>query len=296
MAAAGLMLASCQGGASSEGAALGDLKNATAADSLIYYFGQMRGVDFHRQAERDTTLDTPQAKKAYIQGVQAGMNAVKANDEAYNQGLFLGMQMAMNLQQFKDDYGIDLNKRIFMSSLSEAVNADSLANQQEMQREFYKIIGKFNEEKETREKAAAGESLTKEAQNLKLAKLSDEVYGEVTVKNDSVQLKTGDNVDIDVKVAKINGAEINAPLPKKGKIGARNIAAPLNDMLTALKSGETGSFITSARALFGPRVSQLNLEPAEVVRVTLKASLLPPDKEEPKADKPKVNNPKIRRP
>lgn len=295
-AAMGLLLASCQGGASSDTSSLGELKNASAADSLIYYFGQMRGAEFHRQAERDTTLDNAQAKKAYIQGVQAGINAAKANNEAYNQGLFLGMQMAMNLQQFKDDYGVELNKRIFMSSISEAVNADSLADTQEMQREFYKIIGKFNEEKEAREKAAAAESLTKEAQNLKLPKISDDVYGEVTVKTDSAQIKTGDNVDFDAKVTKINGQDLNAPLPKKGKVGARNLAAPLNDMLASLKGGETGRFITSARALFGPRVTQMGLEPADVVIVTLKASLLPADKADGKADKPKVDISGIDRP
>ena len=281
MAAAGLVLASCQGGASSNSNsnALADLKDATAADSLIYYFGQMRGAEYQRQAERDTTLSEAQAKKAYIQGVQAGMNAVKNGSEAYNQGLFLGMQMAMNLQQFKEDYGVDLNKRLFVESLSNAVNADSLSNPQETQREFYKIIGRFNEEKETRDKAAAGESLGKEAQAMKLPKLSDDVYGEIIVKTDSAALKTGDNVEMDLKLTKVDGKELNAPLPKKGKIGARNIVAPLNDMLKHMKSGESGRFITSARSLFGARVSQLGLEPTDVVVVNLKASLLP---EEPK--------------
>ncbi len=295
MAAAGLMLASCQGGASSDGqASSGDLKNATPADSLIYYFGQMRGAEYRRQAERDTTLADAQAKKAYLQGVQAGMNAVKSADEAYNQGLFLGMQMAMNIQQFKDDYGVDLNKRIFMTSLSEAVNADSIANPQDMQREFYKIIGKFNEEKEAREKAAAGESLSQEAKKLNLAKISDDVYGTVTVKTDSVALKEGDNVEMEYQITNAAGKEIEAPLPKKGKIGARNLVAPINDMLKTLKNGETGKFITSARALFGPRVSQLGLEPSEVVTVTLKASIITEDTEAPQG--PKVGQPKIRAP
>ena len=275
IAAAGLMLASCQGGAGSDGKGLGEIKNATAADSLVYYFGQMRGAEFKRQAERDTTLAEAQSRKAYIQGVQAGLNAVKNADEAYNQGLFLGMQMAMNIQQFKEDYDVELNKRVFVESLSNAVNSDSLSNPQEMQREFYKIMGKFNEQKEERDKAAASESLSQEATNLKLSKIADDVYGEVTVKNDSVALKDGDNVKMDLSLATVAGKELNAPLPTRGKIGARNIVAPVNDMLRSLKSGETGKFITPARALFGPRVAQLGLEPSDVVVVTLKASILP---------------------
>lgn len=280
IAAAGLMLAACQGSGSTEGKALGDIKNASAADSLMYYFGQMRGAEYQRQTERDTTLAESQSKKAYIQGVQAGINAVKAGNDAYNQGLFLGMQMAMNIQQFKDDYDVELNKRVFVESLANAVNTDSIGDTQAMQREFYKIMGQFNEQKEERDKAAATESLSQEASNLKLSKIADDVYGEITVKTDSVALKDGDNVRMDLSLATVGGKELNAPLPTKGKIGARNFVAPLNDMLKSLKSGETGKFITPARALFGPRVGQIGLEPADVVVVTLKASVLPD--EEPK--------------
>ncbi len=275
IAAAGLMLAACQGGAGTDGKTLSEIKNATSADSLMYYFGQMRGAEYQRQSERDTTLAESQSKKAYIQGVQAGINAVKGGDEAYNQGLFLGMQMAMNIQQFKKDYDVELNKRVFVGSLANAVNSDSIGDTQAMQREFYKIMGKFNEQKEERDKAAATETLSQEASNLKLSKIADDVYGEITVKTDSVALKEGDNVKMDLSLATVGGKELNAPLPSKGKIGARNIVAPINDMLKAMKSGETGKFITPARGLFGPRVSQLGLQPSDAVVVTLKASVLP---------------------
>ena len=128
---------------------------------------------------------------------------------------------------------------------------------------------------QAREKAAASESLTQEAKTMKLSKISDDVYGEVTVKTDSVAFKTGDGVRMDIKLSQPDGKELNAPLPVKGKIGARNIMAPINDMLKTMKSGESGKFITSARALFGQRVSQLGLEPSDVVVVDLKASLVP---------------------
>lgn len=277
-AAAGLLLASCQGGgAAPDGKSLGDIKNASAADSLIYYFGQMRGAEYHRQAERDTTLADAASKKAFVQGVQAGMNAVKNQNEAYNQGLFLGMQMAMNIQQFKEDYGVDLNKRIFIESLSDAVNADSIADSQDTQREFYRIIGVFNDQKDEREKTAAAESLAKEAVNMKLPKISDDIYGQITSRTDSAALKPGDNVEMEITISKVDGSSLNAPLPTKGRIGARNIAAPINRMLEGMKSGESGRFITSARAMFGPRVSQLGLNGSDVVVVNLKASLLPED-------------------
>lgn len=277
IAGAALMLAACQGASEKGGKSLADIPNATAADSLIYYFGQMRGAEYQREAERDTTLDTDQAKKAYVQGVQAGLNAAKANDEAYNRGLFLGMQMAMNMQQFKDEYDVQLNKKVFVESLSDAISADSVQDAREMQKEFYRIMGSFNEQKEKRDKEAADAALTQEAAKLKLAKISEVLYGEVTAKNDSAKIKTGDNVVMEIKLSNAGGKEIEAPLPSRGKVGARNIMAPLNDALTALKTGETGKFVTSAQALFGQRCQQLGMKPADAVVFTMKASVTPSD-------------------
>ncbi len=193
------------------GKSLADIPNATAADSLIYYFGQMRGAEYQREAERDTTLDTDQAKKAYVQGVQAGLNAAKANDEAYNRGLFLGMQMAMNMQQFKDEYDVQLNKKVFVESLSDAISADSVQDAREMQKEFYRIMGSFNEQKEKRDKEAADAALTQEAAKLKLAKISEVLYGEVTAKNDSAKIKTGDNVVMEIKLSNAGGKGDRGP-------------------------------------------------------------------------------------
>ena len=267
IAGAALMLAACQGASEKGGKSLADIPNATAADSLIYYFGQMRGAEYQREAERDTTLDTDQAKKAYVQGVQAGLNAAKANDEAYNRGLFLGMQMAMNMQQFKDEYDVQLNKKVFVESLSDAISADSVQDAREMQKEFYRIMGSFNEQKEKRDKEAADAALTQEAAKLKLAKISEVLYGEVTAKNDSAKIKTGDNVVMEIKLSNAGGKEIEAPLPSRGKVGA----------LTALKTGETGKFVTSAQALFGQRCQQIGMKPADAVVFTMKASVAPSD-------------------
>ena len=74
MAAAGLMLASCRNN-SATGA--GSASEAAKADSLMYYFGQFRGIEYKRTAETDTTLSSEDARHEYLRGVQAGLNAVK---------------------------------------------------------------------------------------------------------------------------------------------------------------------------------------------------------------------------
>ncbi len=272
MAACGLAFAACQ---NPEAKPLSDVSDASKADSLIYYFAQMRGAEYDREAQRDTTLATPEAKKAYVMGVQAGLNATKDNNEAYNRGVFLGMQMAMNFQQFQKDYDIKLNKKVFLEGLAEALSSDSLANPSDMQREFYRLMGEFNSKKEERDNKAATENLSKAAANLKLKAIGENLYGEVTVKADGVQIKDGDEVDATITLAKADGKEIEAPLPTKVKVGSRNLPEPVSEALKSLKSGETGKFATSARTIFGQRSSQIGLEPADVVIMTIKATVAP---------------------
>lgn len=274
MAACGIIFAACS---NPEAKPLSEISDATKADSLIYYFAQMRGAEYDREAQRDTTLATDEAKKAYVMGVQAGLNAAKADNEAYNRGLFLGMQMAMNFQQFSKDYGISLNKKVFIESLAEALSTDSLANPSEMQREFYRIMGEFNSSKEERDNQAATESLEKAASGMNLKKIADNLWGEITQKTEGEAIKDGDNVETSIVLTNVDGKSIEAPLPSKIKVGARNIPAPIGDALKALKNGETGKFATSAKALFGQRASQMGLEPSDVVMMTVKATIAPAD-------------------
>lgn len=110
IAACGLLFAACQ---TNDGQSVAtDHSNAEKADSMLYYFAQMNGAQYDRDAQRDTTLASDEAKKAYIMGVQTGLNAAKEDNDAYNRGLNLGMQMAMTFQQFKKDYGVELNKKV----------------------------------------------------------------------------------------------------------------------------------------------------------------------------------------
>lgn len=265
MAAAGLMLASCQNN-SATGA--GSASEAAKADSLMYYFGQFRGIEYKRTAETDTTLSSEDARHEYLRGVQAGLNAVKAGNEAYNQGVSLGMQMAMNMAQFSDDYGVKLSNRGFLKGLREALESDSVADQNEMQKEFYRILGEFNTAKENRDKEAATAALVKEAGDKKLSKITDNLYGSVG-NAQGEKLKAGDKVDLKIKITTADGKEVNAPLPGQIQVREKSDDNPLNDALLSLSSGQTGTFMTTAQALFGQRSSQLNLKPEDVLNIEM---------------------------
>ncbi len=265
IAAAGLVLAACQ---SPEGKTLGQISDASKADSLIYYFGQMRGAEYQREATNDTTLASKQARQEYINGVKAGLNAVKAGKDAYNNGVFLGMQMAMNMAQFKKDYDVTLSNRVFLESLAEAIESDSIGNPQELQKEFYRIMGEFNKQKEERNREAATEALEKEASAKKMAKISDNLYGNIPAAKD-MKIKDGDKVKVDIKITNSKGNPVNAPLPATLVVGQRMKDSPINDAILSLSSGQKGTFLTSAYALFGARSSQMGVEPNDVLTIDL---------------------------
>lgn len=282
IAACGLMFAACQNQGSKS---VAEATDSSKADSLIYYFAQMRGAEYEREAQRDTTLDSEQSKKSYVMGVQAGLNAAKADNDAYNRGLFLGMQMAMNFQQFKEDYGVQLNKKVFVEALANALSSDSVVDPSEMQREFYRLMGEFNAQKEERDSKAASDNLNKAAAGMKLTKISDDIYGEVTEKSTGEQIKDDDNVEVSITLADAEGKQIEANLPTKIKVGARNIPATLTSALTYLKSGETGKFATTAKALFGQRSSQMGLQSSDVIVMTVKPTVVVPEQTEDQSKK-----------
>ena len=63
-AALSILLSSCGGNNNSDSIRhLGDYKETTAADSLIYYFGQLRAVDYWQYAQQDTILKTQQSRE-----------------------------------------------------------------------------------------------------------------------------------------------------------------------------------------------------------------------------------------
>ncbi|MDE6533181.1 MAG: hypothetical protein K2J49_00650 [Muribaculaceae bacterium] len=272
IAAAGLMLAACQ---NPEGKTLGQVSDASKADSLIYYFGQMSGADYQRKADSDTTLATDNARKEYISGVKAGLNAIKAGKDTYNDGLMMGMQIAMNMAQFKKDYGVTLSNKVYLESLAEAISSDSLGNPQKMQQEFYRIMSEFNREKELRDSEAASEALAKAAAAKNMSKISDNLYGNVA-KNDGEKLKDGDNIKLNIKITDTNGKTVKAPMPSTLTIGRRMKESPLNEAFLSLSSGQNGVFLSSAQALFGPRCTQLGLQPDDVLTIDMTPTIEEP--------------------
>lgn len=270
IAAIAFLAISCQNGTGSLS------ENSSRTDSLAYYLGQMNAADYLREADRDTVMKEYNNKQAYIAGIKAGLSALQEGNDTYNKGVMMGMQMANNIINFAQQTDVKLDGSKYVASLSSALLADSMPNTQVAQNEFRKILNQIDTEKKERDKKAAQESLGAEATKANLPKISDDLYGKVTETTDSAQLVKGDEVTTEIKITKLNGDEVNIPLPAKGKVGnSRNYPEVVSSILETLKNGESGEYLTSAHALLGGRATQMNLEPTDILKISIKASLVP---------------------
>lgn len=260
-----LLLASCSG-TGSDNQTTPTASNSAKGDSLVYYFGQMRGAEYTREAERDTTLATEASKQEYLRGVKTGLDIVKPGKDAYNKGVFLGLQMAMRFQQFATDYNIQLSDQRFLEGLSAAINSDTTVNAAQMQSTFYRIMNEFNKEKEERDKQASLSALKAAGEALKMKPITEQLWGDVA-QTGQPKIKDGDKIKTDIRITTLKGKTIEAPFPKELTVGQRLSTNPLSDAFKALSSGETGKFITSAHALFGARCQQLGLNPDDVLQL-----------------------------
>ncbi|MCH5224805.1 MAG: hypothetical protein J1D77_02355 [Muribaculaceae bacterium] len=271
VAALALAAVSCQNGT---GGGLSATSSET--DSLMYYLGQMNASEYLREANRDTTLKEVSQKQAYINGVRAGLAALKEGNEAYNKGVMLGIQMADQMIKFSESMDVKINRTSYVGSLSSAVMADTMPNTAVAQSEFRKVMQNIEQAKDEKDKAASRASLKTVAEAAGLPKVSDDLYGKATDTTDGEALTKGDEVTVVTQITKTDGEELRLPLSPKGKIGNnRNFPEPISEAILTLKSGETGEFMTTAYALLGQRAKQMGLERDDVLKITVTPTLVP---------------------
>lgn len=277
IAAIACLAVSCQNGG---GGTLSE--SASQTDSLMYYLGQLNAADYLREANRDTTMKEESQKQAYLKGVRQGLASLQEGNEAYNKGVMLGMQMASQMISFSEQMDVTIDRKSYINSLSSALAADTLPNSGTLQSEFRKVMQNIENTKNEKDKAASRESLSHEAQKASLPKISDDLYGKVVnaVPGDTTALAEGDEVNVVVELSKADGESLNMPFSPKGKIGnKRNFPEVVSEAILALKSGETGEFMTSAHALLGNRVRQMDLEPNDVINLKITPTLVPKEED-----------------
>lgn len=250
---------------------LADYDNVTTADSLLYYFGQLRAVDYWHYAYNDTTLKTRQSRDEYLKGLRAGLDAAQEND-AYNQGLSVGVQLAMNMQEFSDEYGVKLNRQIVFNAIQDGLKNDSAVNGGEANQMFRRVLEELNIQKEKNDRENAIATLEEAAKAGKWQKIGESLYaGPVKVQGNGPAVKSGDFVGVNIEINNTDGKEIDRRNQDRAKVG-QSFPGPVTEALLTMKIGESRVFYTTGPAMFGRFIGRYNVKPTQLLTFTLTVS------------------------
>lgn len=244
-----------------------DYKDATAADSLLFYFGQLRAADYWQYTRQDSVMQTRESRDEYLRGVKAGLDAVR-NSDAYNQGLYVGVQVAMNLQDFKKDFGVNPNRAILLDALTDGLRNDSVVDAAKANSEFRNVMETLNVQKEEADRKKASEALAREAAAKKWEKVDDHLYATAGKGGAGALLQIGQQVNVEVKLSVPGGRLLDARGPLNITVG-ENYPGPVTDALLAMKVGESRTFYATAVDVFGRYCDRYGLEPDSIVEIAL---------------------------
>lgn len=267
-AALSILLSSCGGNNNSDSIRhLGDYKETTAADSLIYYFGQLRAVDYWQYAQQDTILKTQQSREEYMKGVKAGMDAVNSSD-AYNQGLYVGIQLAMNMKEFQEGYGCKFDRKILLNAIEDGLKNDSIIDAGEANARFREVLEEMNVRKEEADKKEAIENLSKEAKANNWVEINPTLYAHPAT-SAGKKLTEGQVVKAEIEIATLDGRVIDSR-PTDALTVGRSYPGPITDAVNTMSENESRTFYTTAPAVMGRYYERYNLKPTQILKLTIK--------------------------
>lgn len=261
------MLGACTNKDDSSARQLSDYKDLTTADSLMYYFGQLRAVDYWQYAYSDTTRRSKESRDEYMRGVKAGLDAVRQS-EAYNEGLYVGIQLAMNLKQFEKEYEVTPNKKILVNAIEDGLKNDSIVNPGIANSEFRQILDRLNQQKEEKSRQVGVDALAAEAKSQKWQKVADNLYVGKREGGSGENYKAGQTVATDIEIRTLDGKDLDRRNTTDITVG-QAYPGPITDAILTMKEGETATFYTYALAIFGRYYERMNVKPDEVIMVKI---------------------------
>lgn len=274
-----------------KGKALSDFHNPTEFDSLLYYYGEMQACDYLQRGVNDTTMLTEEQRQLYLDGVRAGMDALRqgAKNEIYNQGVRRGARMARKILAFEKAYDLTLDEDVVFESLeyvlkNPGVHVDGIKSQEN----FYRLYDRVRANHRNRVHAKAMRNLADEAADLKLTRLDSNLYYRITHDGGGEYPKAGDAVFVAMDFEKIDGTNLGMPATERVVIGAPGVMPVMNRIYSCLAQGSSGVFATTAYAVFGVRAELTGLKPDEVLIITAKINDIEHNTELPNSGEPSL--------
>ena len=248
------------------------MHNPSDTDSMMYYFGEMQANNYSQDAESDTLLRSEEAKAQFMEGLRHAIK-MDSSDEAYNKGLQLGLRLALRLREFENRYGVSFSKDIMAAALENALNSYKEVDIISAQKGFYAIKDRLELKTASKEVSDAIVKLRTQGNDNGFIMISDTLFAkDVTPGNGGPTFKNGDRVAVEVSASTLDGKEIVArQFPDSLTIGEGRVPKIVSIGINTMTNGQTRTFMTTPRTLFGKRYAAYHLPHDEPVLFTVKA-------------------------
>lgn len=275
-----LPLASCR---DNRAESISELHLDNAADSLLYYYVQLRAYQYWQHAVNDTSMRSRMSRDEFLHGVEDGFNAYLRNDTMYNEGRRAGFRLAETIGRMEKKYGRKLDRKIVLPSFRYGLRDSADIPALEYQQEFYRLRGEIMAQQRVDKRQEARNALASEAKTHHLKKVNDDLYYLVTHPGHGPYASRGDVVYVDVDYTRTNGDDLGMPSPERVEVGSEGMPEVMTLSYEKLNKGASGVFMTSAGALFGDRASIIGLDTDAPVIITITLTdIIPPVGEESK--------------
>lgn len=252
---------------------LSEIDNATPADSMMYFLGEMVASQYWQDAESDTTLRTEEARREFLNGVRAVVEPGEKSS-AYYRGVEYGLNLARNLRKYHKRYDMEYPREIALSAIENGLKGDNRDSILETQKGFYQIKDLMEYDAATRELREAKVALANAARERGFEMVSDTLYAlDVTGTGKGRKYRDGDRVAVEVTASTLDGREIVArQFPDSLTIGAGRVPRVVCLGIHTMTDGQTRKFMTTPRTLFGKRYRTYHLPYEEPVIFTVKVT------------------------
>lgn len=262
-----ISLTSCGG----KSGASGQNDGAESPDSMMYYFGIMQANNFRQDATNDTILLTPEGRKQFLAGFKAAMK-VESDDDSYNQGLQLGLRLAIRLREFEKMYGVKFSESELIKSFEECMMSDNPIDISAAQKGYYAIKDRLDLRKNSKESESAIKELARQAREDGFTMVSDTLFAkDITQSAGGPKFKDGDHIAIQVNAATLDGRELGRQFPDSITIGAGRVPRIICLATHTMTSGQTRTFMTTPKTIFGNQFANYQLRSDEPIVFTIKA-------------------------
>lgn len=250
---------------------ISELKDATPADSMMYYFGEMQAYNYWQDAETDTMLRSESAKREFIQGFRTAMK-LDSDDAAYNKGLQLGLRLAIRLREFNKRYGEKFSEEVLIESLEKFLKEDNDINVIDAQKEYYRHKDRFEMKAADGELGDAKLKLARRGASRGFELINDTLYAlDVTPPTTDRNFKEGDRIAVAITVSTLDGKEVvTRQFPDSITLGEGRVPEVVKNAIYTMTDGQTRQFMTTPRTLLGKRYVAYKLPSDEPVIFTIK--------------------------